>query len=242
MKARSLLLAGIAALLPAGVAWGGTAGAPELHASFVPPAQDIILTRTVWRDLHDGKRIKALRRYALRFTAQPAGYRVDASLIDTVVEAPPQLALLAEIERRRGDAATFVLQLDPLGRILAEEAPARAATHRQLAGSARGIIAGAPLSAGERAQTAEMLGQLLAASAGSGALPADLFNPAVVQSRESRRIALPGGGEGEVEIELTVSRPGASALPERFERTITTTLGGARRVSREEFLIGPAAS
>lgn len=237
MNARSLLLAGIAAVLPVMAAQAsGTPAPPLAQVAFVPPARPCTLTRTLTRSLHDGKQIVATRRYALQFDKVPGGYRVTATLLDRRVDAPPQLAALAAIERQRSDDEAFSLLLDAQGLIVQTVAADSAGIRPQLNQAARNAIGGSILAPPAQRQAEGMLGQLLDAM-GTSALPADLFNPVAPDRRESRQIALPGGGQGEVDIHLVADRSEAGTLPRRYERTVVTTLEGSQRTTREDYAI-----
>ena len=94
---RALLLAGIAAAAP--LSAGQLADPHELRESqFIPPAGPMVLTRTVWRELGDGAAIKVARTYRITITSDGDGYLVDGQPIATTVDAPKQVAALAEIE------------------------------------------------------------------------------------------------------------------------------------------------
>jgi hypothetical protein len=72
------------------------------------------------------------------------------------------------------------------------------------------------------------------------AWPADLFNPASGERSERRRIALPGGQEGEVHVSVKVIGSQPEGLPRSVERTVTTVLAGTARTSREQWTLAPA--
>lgn len=242
MSARALLLAGIAALLPGSLAAQQAHVAPPSGKQFAPPQSPLVLSRTIWRSLPDGKHIMVRRRYAVRFSADGDGYVVDGNLIDATVEAPPRVEMLAELERRRPDTALFPMRLDRDGLIKGEagpraELPGRAdAAH----GSER-ILANSELAAAARKQASATLAQVLAAANAGAAWPADLFNPRRVRHHETRRIPLPGGTEGEIDVSINVAGNVAdsdgTALPQQFERTVTTTLDGSQRITRELWTI-----
>lgn len=246
MSARALLLAGIAALLPGSLAAQQAQVAPPSGKQFTPPQSPLVLSRTVWRSLPDGKHIMVRRRYAVRFSADGDGYVVDGNLIDATVEAPPRVEMLAELERRRPDTALFPMRLDRDGLIQGEagpraEPPGRAdAAH----GSER-ILANSELAAAARKQASATLAQVLAAANAGAAWPADLFNPRRVRHHETRRIPLPGGTEGEIDVSIKVAGNVAgnmatsseTVLPQQFERTVITTLDGSQRITRELWTI-----
>ncbi len=119
MRSRALFLAGIAAILPSTMAVsaiGTSLSAPAVH--FAPPSDPIMLTRTVWRSLYDGKEIVSRRRYAIQFVPHGDGFAVTGTLVESTIDAPPALAALAEMERRRADATLFPMRLDANGQMV----------------------------------------------------------------------------------------------------------------------------
>jgi hypothetical protein len=241
VRTEALLLAGVAALLPA---FGGQAAAqPAETASqtFVPPEAPLVLTRTVWRTLADGKEIMVRRRYAVQFTRQAEGYQLDGRLLDAAVEAPPLLDGMAELERRRGDDGLFPVLLDASGRIRAHgSAQAESPGLRESASKrAQHLLAATPLPAAQRQDNGNFLSQL-AAQGALAAWPADLFNPASSERSEHHRFALPGGQEGEVAVLVKAKGVTRRGLPESVERTVTTTMEGTLRTSREQWTLAPA--
>jgi hypothetical protein len=241
LSGKVLLLAGAAALLPS-VAGQVSAQSREIAARpFSPPESPLVLTRTVWRTLADGKEIVVRRRYAVQFTRQDDGFLLDGRLLDAAVEAPPLLAAMAELERKRGDDGLFPLMLDAAGRIRdrngARLAPPELRDQAQ--GRAQNLLAATPLDPAQRQETSAFL-KALAAQGAPAAWPADLFNPAPGEHREHRRIALPDGQEGAVDVVVKALGVHPDGLPEAVERTVTTVLAGTARTSREQWTLVPA--
>lgn len=243
MNARTLLLAGIAAMLPAALGAQQAQVAAPSGRQFTPPQSPLVLSRTVWRSLPDGKHIMVRRRYAVKISSDGDGYVVDGNLIDATVEAPPRVQLLAELERRRPDTALFPMRLDRNGLI---RGPAGSRpeplVQSDAAHGTNGILAGSGLTPAAREQASAMLGSVLSAASAGAAWPADLFNPLRARSHETRRIPLPGGSEGEVDVSINVAGNVAGGagftLPQQFERTVVTTLEGSQRTTREVWTIG----
>ncbi len=239
MSPRALLLAGVGALLPL----AGSAGAgppPATGERFIPPSEPMVLTRTVWRSLFDGQQIKVVRSYAVQIEPSGDGYTVDGSLIDSTVDAPAPLAMLADYERQRPDVGLFPLRLDQHGQIL--EAPAQpipAPMVSELTSRGGAMIAGATVSAEAKQRTRVLLNQVIAASRGGFNWPSDLFNPASSNREQHREVALPDGEKGEVVVSVTFDRPDPAAPPRTVERTVKTILQGTTSVSREQWTIGP---
>lgn len=238
MSGKIVLLAGAAALLPA-IAGQVAAQPSELAARpFAPPESPLVLTRTVWRTLADGKEIVVRRRYAVRFSRQEDGFTLEGRLLDASVEAPPMLAALADIERQRSDAGLFPMRLDGAGRIRpgtpAESAPA--VRRESAVAQAHGMLAASPLTLTQRQESGTFLRQL-AAQGAAASWPVDLFNPTSAERVERRRISLPGGQEGEVAVSVKALGLQADGLPSEVERTVTTVLAGTARTSRERWTL-----
>lgn len=245
MIGRILLLAGAASLVPGGAglpaAAAGQDGEPAVQ--FLPPHAPMVLTRTVWRNLGDGKQIVVTRRYAISFAARGDGFLLDGRLLDAAVSVPEALQAMAEQERRRTDAGMFPIRLDARGRIEpGPPAAARDPANRQAAlFEGEKIIDSSPVSAERRREGAALLAQLAMQGIG-GAWPSDLFNPRGPRSHEQRQVALPDGQTGEVEVTVTVGALLPCGLPQAVERTVVTRLAETERVSRERWTLAPAGT
>lgn len=240
MTPSALLLAGVSTLMPlaalAAVPETGTVAAE----AFVPPAEPTQLTRSVSRMLPDGKEVVASRTYALRFVRDGAGYRVEGELIESACEAPPALRALAEIERKRSDVGLFPLRLDAAGRIVATGAKGDVDRHREAAGAVSGKLAASAMTSAEKSQAGGFVAQLVARGGGLAAWPTDLFVAARGERSEVRRLPLAGGGEGTVTVSTKAAGARANGLSATLERTVTTDLGGDRRIVRELWTMAPA--
>lgn len=238
MTLRGILLASIATLMPATLDAQPAQPAAQKGHHFVPPQNSLVLSRTVWRSLPDGKNIMVRRRYEVRIAADGDGYLVDGALLDTEVDAPPPVAMLAELERKRPDAGPFPLRLDRHGMITGSNtAPLDAAARAEATRSAALILKQANQVAPLRTKAMDALSRVLSSANGGTAWPVDLFNPARTSHHEVRRVPLPGGSEGEVDVSISVDRPDLSQLPQQFERTVVTRLDGSERISREVWTI-----
>lgn len=241
MIPRGIFLAGVAALLPVAAASSLAHGAPTEapRPQFSPPLTDLVLTRTLWRSLHDGAEIMVRRRYDVRFVADGRDYRLDGKLIDAAVAAPPALAAFAAMEKERPDTSLFPVRIDATGRILADGTPPPPGARAQLDQVARFAIGQSGLGAQDKLAANQQLGLLTGGVGAIGNLPSDLFRPQPGERRERRRLSLPGGMEGEVEVAITVRAGAADTLPQTVERVVTTTLEGTTRVSRELWSFEP---
>lgn len=234
MTLRGILLTGAAAILSsAGASVLADAPLQSARAEFSPPSAPLILTRTVYRTLVDGKELVVTRRYSIRFSRVDDGFRLDGELIDAQVQAPPSLAALAEVERRRADKGLFPALLDESGLIRSGMVGAADSQTRMVAvGQAKATIGASKLPASSKQALDGLTGQVAAASNGT-AWPVFLFNPGDAEHFEARRITLPDGSEGEVEVRVQAEGRLVSGLPKRVERRVTTRLGGTVKTSRE---------
>lgn len=227
-------------LVPLADATGGVV-ADQAAGQFVPPAGEMVLARSLIRELSDGKQIVVTRRYRIRFVPVAGGYRVEGDLLGVTVDAPPVLASLADLERRRIDTGLFPLELGNDGLVrgqsqilvdpaLRTEAQAQAST---LLSPRAGDAAG-------RTETGRVIGKLAQGGAASP-WPADLFHANPGERRLQRQVNLADGRIGAVEVVLRVGALLPCGLPRRFERTVTTQLPGSRTVSHEVFTFEDAA-
>jgi hypothetical protein len=224
-------LAGTAVLLV--VAAQAGAAAPERVATgaFSPPLSNLLLTRRLERPLADGNVIVTERTYEVQMFREGDGFRVEGRLIEARVEAPPSLAALAEIERRRSDAGLFPVRLDARG-LIVTGSPPRADGSLDRASAVASAKVGSSLEGDER-RTAEAFIAQLRGRPAHVQWPADVFHPAIGRRHEERSIAVPGGAEGLVTIEIEGRSGGTDGLIAGIERVVTTHLGADRRVTRE---------
>lgn len=245
MKLRSIMLAGAAALLPVLSASGASVPASAAaQAQFAPPSEQFMLTRTVTRNLSDGKQIIVTRRYVIQFVVDGLGYMLNGSQLDVAVQVPPMLSGLAEIERKRTESGLFPAWVDATG-LIAQKPGAASHSDRAIAdmgNAAQSLLSQSGLAADRKQESSLYLGQLTTQPAGSP-WPADLFRATPGERHQHRVIALAGGGQGEVNIVVRVAPLMPCGLPTSFEREITTVLEGTSQVSRELWtleLVSPA--
>ncbi|HMP55521.1 MAG TPA: hypothetical protein PKD92_03005 [Novosphingobium sp.] len=231
----AILLAGAAAILPATMLSATTP--PEPAARFSPPDAPLRLTRTLRSPLADGKEIVSRRTYEVAIVPDGDGFRVDGTLVEVAVDAPPQLSPIAEIERRRPDTGLFPLRLDGQGLLVPARRPFDRAALNEAAGVANQVL-NRELPGGAPPGVVDGFVAALETGAGESRWPADLFRPATGKRVERRRIALPDGGSGEVEVEVVASTGEQDYA--RMERKVTTALGPSKRVTREEWVLALA--
>lgn len=225
--AAALVLAAIAGRAPA------AAQGPQ---SFSPPQSGLLLSRTLVRSLPDGKTITTRRSYAVHITRAGAGFRVDGELVDIAVDAPPALLALADLERRRPDHGLFPIQLDASGMIASAREQVASPAVVRAANLVAERIGGSGLAALDMAQ-AQAFVDRLRSSAARSQWPDDVFRPAIGKRSEARTIALPGGDEGQVVIEIEGQGAGPEGQISAVDRVVTTDLAGDRRMTRERWQI-----
>ncbi|MEY4721991.1 MAG: hypothetical protein RIQ46_1716, partial [Pseudomonadota bacterium] len=236
-------LAGAAAMLPlAALNAMPAAEAAEAQASFTPPDAPLLLTRTLRSPLADGREIVSRRSYEVTIKAEDGGWRVDGRLLDSEVSAPPQLAFLAEMERKRPDEGLFPLFLDAQGRIVIGGQSA-SGDSRQKAAEASLAAVDSRATDAETRQTADGLLGMLKRQPVLTAWPEDLFHPMPGHRATSRAITLPDGTRGEIAMEVD-SRPArqdrSRVSASSIHRVITTRMGANARALREEWTLAPA--
>lgn len=233
MSRRALFLAGAAALIPVlATVQVGSALAETAVSRFAPPSTALTLTRTLYRPLSGGKQIVVTRRYAIRFSPEGEGFRLDGELIGAEVDAPPLLARLAEIERNRPDAGLFPARLDSQGIIRSMGGPIDQDARFKSVKAAELMIGSARISAAGKQEGTALLNQV-AASASTSSWPRALFNPGQGDRVETRKVPLADGSQGEVEVRIHAEGLMPGGLARQVERVITTRLEGTTRVSRE---------
>lgn len=214
---------------------------PLLCASPLPEGE-FRLERVVRRDLFDGAVIMTNRSWMIRFDlATGGGLAVTGEQVISRVEAPPALAALARLEERRASEllpirlsarGSIVDQqgndiLDPLPNGVIEAAADYVADHS----SARAV----DLS------VREFVAQLSKRQMGwLSHLPRDLFFPVPRSRAASREIALPGGGQGRVDLHEMAESDAPSGLLCSFQREAITTIGESSRTAAETWRLGPS--
>lgn len=233
-KMKSVWLCGISAMFVAGALAGPAASAPTPASNFSPPQAQLLLTRTLHRPLPDGKAIITRRSYAVRIFPDGDGFRVEGTLVEARVDAPPALAALAEIERRRPDNGNFPIMLDAQGLIIGGAGLQSDGSLDRAAIVAAEAIGKSGLPAIDMLQVQAFIRQL-PSRAPRSTWPADIFHPAPGKRSESRAVPLPGGVVGQVTIEIETQGPAPDGQLAALSRVVTTELAGDMRVTREQW-------
>lgn len=235
MSARACLLAGAAILLTAlAPVELAQADVSNPQAQFTPPIEQLILSRTVIRELSDGKQIKVTRRYAVQFAAIESGFQLDGKLVDVSVDVPPLLGSLAEIERKRDEAGMFPVRIDSNGTILAGQGGSQidSRARDEMTARATSVLAETGMPRENLQLGTRFVSQTLQSQPRSP-WPVDLLRIPPGEHRQSRTVALAGGEEGRIEVVTRVDTLLPCGLPRSIERTVVTLLAGTKRVSRE---------
>lgn len=194
----------------------------------------MVLSRTVIRELADGKQIVVKRSFRVQFVASAEGFVLTGTPIAVSVDVPPVLARLGELERQRSDTGPFPILIDNRGLMhtAANSGTADAGVRKDTKLAAAGLIQGTALPGETKRDAVQLLGAM-AADPHTSPWPIDLFVAHDAERRQHRSVALADGGLGEIEVLLRVGKWLPCGMPALFERVITTDLAGTRRVSRE---------
>ena len=207
------------------------AAAPQFRA----PAGPFVLTREVGRTLGDGQQIVSRRRYAIRFVASADGTRVEGDLIGVEVDAPADMAGLAEVERSRPDNGLFPLELDSAGLIVARPAAVPSVDAARARTAMAAYLQRQDLTGPERAAALTMAARLQAQAQTTGnTWPADLFRPETAPRREQRDLPLPDGRGGRITATIEASG-GPGGLLAWMERRVVTEIDSTARLSVERW-------
>jgi hypothetical protein len=232
----AILLAGAATVLPVAVLSEPIA-TTSAQQNFSAPDQPVVLTRTVRRALPGGKELVSRRSYAVRFTRENGGYLVEGELVSSEVEAPPALKSLAEIERNRPERNMFPIRLDLHGRIVATVPQSAATTPANGQSLVKTGIEASRLSPEEKAQAMGFVQTLLDQGGAMISWPVDLFNPKPGAHKETRQIAIPGGGSGRVTVSTDAHLAINGRRLDRVDRVVVTELGETRRTVSESWTL-----
>ncbi len=217
--------------------------AAESTTGFAPPNTPMMLSRTVIRELSDGKQIVVKRSFRIQFVNSGSGYTLNGAPIGVTVDVPPVLERMADLERQRSEPGPFPLVLDNRGIIhdpAGSEVPDQQARDRARAvGSS--LLQAAPIAQQTKVETIQFLDKMVS-DPRSAPWPVDLFSAKDAERHLHRSVALADGSQGEVDVVLRVGKWLPCGMPALFERVITTDLAGTRRVSREVWSLEPIAA
>jgi len=204
---------------------------PAPTTTFVAPDIPFILKRELRRPLFDGKEVVLRRTYRIHFMPDDGGYRVEGELIDVAVEAPPKLAPLAEVERKRVQKGLFPMHLDANGRLRENaSAPDQGVAQRALSISDE-MIDGVRLDDTARADIRNFTREALVGGS-EDHWPADLFHPACGLRSDTSHFNVPNGGGGSIIVSIDAGCDPRGLL-KSLERMVTTNIGSEKRMTRE---------
>jgi hypothetical protein len=231
----------VAAALAPALATRGWAIAPAAGKGIHPPLSPLVFSRRLERGLAGGAKLVVARSFAVRFAAAAEGWTLAGEQVDVAVEAPERIAALAAIERGRKETGLFPLTLDRSGLIVAGPPTERPKEVDRAIAIVRGELAKRDVDADEsRAYEAFIRLVHEAGAKMSSAPPDDLFAPRDTQSHVERELALPGGGAGTIEVDFAATVDPASGVMRSARRDIVTRIGDDRRLTREDWSLGPA--
>ena len=205
------------------------------------PQGEMVLSRRLERPLMDGRKIIVARKWQVHFTNFPQGISVTGRQIDVTVEAPMQLAALADIERSRSTNAMFPILLTPGGLINAAGKREADSDVTRAVHAAENIIASAGIGRGQQLAAAQVLIQLQMASGSMfDNLPPDLFFPRGRAIRDIRPVHLPDGSTGQFELNYEAQSAPAASWLQHASRKIVTRLGDSTSYTLEMWSLEPA--
>ncbi|RIV86525.1 hypothetical protein [Aurantiacibacter zhengii] len=231
----AMLLAFVAGVAPALCA--NRALAAPLSGLIAPPDGPMRYSRTVVRQLADGREFSATRDFAVAFRRFDGGFMLSGQQTDVRIEAPAALEQFVRIERERDESGLFPIALDAFGQILSTQIAQPAGPDlRRAVGEALAQISSDHASADEREQLARYLSALqIAGNHVIAYLPTDLFAPASLSRRDEQRVDLPGGLQGTVESVFECERDASTGLMRAAARRIVTLVEGTSRTVREHW-------
>lgn len=232
---------GALGLLGAGMATGLVT--PACAASpLAPPQTPMLFRRSMMRDAGRGITITVTRGFEIRFVPLASGYRLEGSQVYAEVDAPEELAQIAELERNRIETTVFPVLLDARGLVLDSSGPEPRPTPEldqavELA-LARFREIGADETTIADAQTFFQWLQQAGGTIGAE-MPPELFVPPPEPQQVIRTIELPGGLTGTIETRFGGTVTPETGLMRTAERAIVTRVEGTSQQSLESWSLTP---
>lgn len=204
------------------------------------PEAPMILQRRIERALFDGASIIVTRSWEIAFARSGRGITVTGRQIEAQVEAPEKLAKLAQLEEERDTSDMFPILLSPYGRIVGAGSAESDGELARAVEIASGLIERSDARGQDKSAVLHYLSALQAAGGSVvDALPADLFYPSVGEQGGLRKVDLPNGEQGEIELIRTAQlAPGKAWLGQSI-RKIVTRVAGTSQESREIWNMQP---
>jgi len=208
--------------------------------AFAPPSGSMLYTRRLERSLPGDARFRVSRSFAIRFVEEASGYRVEGEQVAVEVGAPESLAALATMERARRERTLFPLLLTEDGQIEPEADIDHPPRLDQAVQEVLRRIAELPVPAADLADMRRFVRAVHANAAQLlTELPSDLFAPNGARDRETRTLALPGGGDGVVTVAYSAETEPSTGLMRSARREVVTEFGGSLRRTLESWTLVP---
>jgi hypothetical protein len=237
---RAILRGAVAAALAPALASRAVVAVAANGQRIAPPAGPMTFTRRLERTLPGGNRLIVARRFAVGFAPAATGWTIAGQQVGVTVEAPPRIAALAALERQRVETGLFPLALDRAGLILGGPDSRPAKELDAAIAIVRRELAADRIATDERAEFEAFLRAVQSAETRLTAkFPGDLFAPRAKATRSARELALPGGTKGTIELSFSAVTDPATGLMREARREIVTTIGGDRRLTREDWALTP---
>lgn len=225
----------------AGLGLMGLPAGAQAQATIPLPQGAMVLTRKLERQLIDKRTISVTRKWLIQFGKHSGGISINGHQIDAVVDAPSQLAALADIERKRSTDGMFPILLAADGRIIAAGHQEAQADVTRAVRSAETYIAREWSNEGQRLAAKQVLSQLqMASSSLFDNLPPDLFFPNGKPVQNIQPVNLPDGSTGQFELHYEATPATSGSWLHHASRKIVTRLGDSSRLSLEIWSLEPA--
>jgi len=209
------------------------------QGAILPPGP-MLLTRRLYRGLHDGKAIVVTRSWRVQFAPSSQGIAITGEQVAVSVDAPPALAPLTRIEETRSTQGMFPILLSSSGVIMAAGASTSQASFNAALDAAEQMMRARGASTLSVAEQRRFMAEIQ--QAGSTLLdemPSDLFYPSAIPVREVRQITLADGARGEFELRWTASPQEQGPWLGTARREIITRIDGDERRSSEDWTMAP---
>ena len=204
------------------------------------PRGPMILSRQIVRMLSDGKRVVVSRSWEITFLPRGEGAMVMGRQISAKVDAPSGLEPIVQIEEQRSTDGMFPILLSPAGRVIASGRLNNEQDIAKAVSIAQDIVEHSSRTEDEKAALLRHLPTLQAAgTAQPEALPPDLFFPEAGDSSETRKVALPNGQTGEIELLRSSRLADGERWLKRIEQKIITRVQGSSRESLDIWSLQP---
>ncbi|MCK0129715.1 hypothetical protein [Erythrobacter sp. F6033] len=200
------------------------------------PATPMLLSRKVTRGLGDGNSLSVYREWMIEFAIQGRGFSVSGTQTHAKVDAPENLAAIAQIEESRSTDKMWPILLSSDGQILGAGDFIREEDLAAAVQAAEHAISQNDQPAALQIQQKRYLAQMhQAGSSLTDQLPPDLFFPAGDKQDLVRTVNLPEGGVGEFSVSYKAKTATDGPWLSEAMRKITTRIGKDTRESSEEW-------